>query len=77
MSDNFQAVDFNHLTWPHYLRIDYVRIYQKADHISLTCDPKDYPTAEYIENHIEVYNNPNITTWEGGRIFIPQKQIEG
>lgn len=27
----------------------------------------DFPTAEYIERHIEAYTNPNLTIWEGDR----------
>lgn len=76
LSNGFQAVDFNHLTWPNYLRIEYVRIYQKADHISLTCDPEDYPTADYIEDHIEVYSNPNITTWKEGGYSFPKNRLK-
>jgi hypothetical protein len=30
----------------------------------------DHPTAAYIEKYSDVYNNPNLTTWEGaGKLF--------
>lgn len=41
--------------FPGHLRIDYVRVYQKKGQKSITCDPKDYPTSEYINNHMDLY----------------------
>ena len=29
--------------------VDWVRVYQRKDAINVGCDPKDYPTAAYIE----------------------------
>lgn len=44
LSFNFQPVDFDHLTFPNYLRIDYFRVYQRSDSISVGCDPDgEYP----------------------------------
>ncbi|KIL60518.1 hypothetical protein M378DRAFT_168006 [Amanita muscaria Koide BX008] len=39
------------------LKFDYVRVYQrKPGHdTNIWCDPKDYPTKKYIEDHIEAY----------------------
>lgn len=81
MSRNFGPVDFAHLTFPNHLRVDYVRVYQKSNAINIGCDPKDFPTADYINRfvsqyliirvatdmtrHIEAYTNPNLTTWRG------------
>ncbi|KAF8622154.1 hypothetical protein AX15_007272 [Amanita polypyramis BW_CC] len=65
MSYNFGAIDFEHLTFPTHLRVDYVRVYQKPNAINIGCDPKDFPTADYIKQHIEAYTNPNLTTWRG------------
>lgn len=48
ISPNFGAIDFDHLTFPAKLKVDWVRVYQDPDAISYGCDPKDYPTAEYI-----------------------------
>lgn len=32
----------------------------------------DYPTADYIARHAEVYSNPNLTTWAAaGESFLP------
>ncbi|ODN76413.1 glucosidase [Cryptococcus wingfieldii CBS 7118] len=75
MSYNFQAVDLDHLVWPNYHRIDYIRVYQKPDRISVTCNPDDYPTAEYIENHLNAYSNPNLTTWEDAGYTYPKNRL--
>lgn len=62
-------VDWANMDFPNYLRIDYVRVYQKSDGSgSLGCDPPDMPTKDYIERHMEVYTNPNITTWTPGKL---------
>ena len=69
------------MIFPNYFRIDYVRVYQNSDgtigcdpdgewtsclfSISELRLKTDHPTAAYIEQYAEVYNNPNITTWAG------------
>ncbi|PIL37320.1 hypothetical protein GSI_01013 [Ganoderma sinense ZZ0214-1] len=63
MSYNFGPVDLDHLPFPVHLRIDYIRVYQPSNAINIGCDPKDYPTASYIEQFAEAYSNPNLTTW--------------
>jgi beta-glucan synthesis-associated protein KRE6 len=63
MSENFATVDFEHLTFPNHLRVDYVRVYQDPKNINVGCDPADFPTADYINTYLEAYTNPNLTTW--------------
>jgi beta-glucanase (GH16 family) len=63
MSESFSTVDFEHLTFPNHLRVDYVRVYQDPKNINIGCDPEDFPTADYINTYIEAYTNPNLTTW--------------
>jgi hypothetical protein len=46
-SNNFQNVDFSHLTFPNYLRIDYIRVYQKSGG-SVGCDPSGESKAAYL-----------------------------
>jgi hypothetical protein len=29
----------------------------------MTCDPKGYPTTDYIAKFPEPYSNPNLTHW--------------
>ncbi|KAH7912998.1 glycoside hydrolase family 16 protein [Hygrophoropsis aurantiaca] len=64
MSNNFQVPDFTKLQFPATMRIDWVRVYQPSDAINIGCDPKDFPTAAYINEYLEAYNNPNLTTWQ-------------
>lgn len=49
MSKNFGEIDFEHLTFPTRMRVDYIRVYQKEGNINVGCDPKDFPTADYIQ----------------------------
>ncbi|WVQ74080.1 hypothetical protein IAR50_003664 [Cryptococcus sp. DSM 104548] len=76
MSNNYQAVDFANLKWPNYMRIDYVRVYQKPEAISVGCDPKDYPTAQYIKDHANAYANPNLTTWAEAGYTFPKNSLK-
>ncbi|PFH51289.1 glycoside hydrolase family 16 protein [Amanita thiersii Skay4041] len=78
MSRNFGPIDFAHLTFPNHLRVDYVRVYQPPHAINIGCNPHDYPTADYIKNHIEAYTNPNLTTWRNdyGQPFPKNSFIE-
>ena len=48
MSQNFGTVDFEHLTFPTTMRIDWVRVYQPKNAVNVGCSPKDFPTEEYI-----------------------------
>ncbi|KAJ4485953.1 beta-glucan synthesis-associated [Lentinula aciculospora] len=63
MSTNFGNVDLEHLTFPTSMGIDWIRVYQPKDAINIGCDPKDFPTAAYIDTYLEAYTNPNLTTW--------------
>ncbi|KAF7966826.1 hypothetical protein HWV62_36927 [Athelia sp. TMB] len=62
-SHNFGFVDTKHIPYPVTMKVDYIRVYQPKDAINVGCDPKDFPTAAYIEQYIEAYTNPNLTTW--------------
>lgn len=63
MSENFAVVDFEHLTFPNHLRVDYIRVYQDPQNLNIGCDPEDFPTADYINTYLEAYTNPNLTNW--------------
>jgi beta-glucanase (GH16 family) len=75
LAPSFQEQDFMHLQFPSAMYVDYVRVYQREGlQNALTCDPPSYPTSAYINSHLGVYSNPNITTWEqGGYSFPPNK----
>lgn len=85
MSNNFQTVDFEGLTFPNYMYIDYVRVYQRSDMINVGCDnvAGGYPTADYINRHPELYANRNITVWaeyletdEGSQMSWPKNRLK-
>ncbi|EJF66762.1 glycoside hydrolase family 16 protein [Dichomitus squalens LYAD-421 SS1] len=63
ISKKFGDVDFAHIQFPTRMRVDYVRVYQDPSAINIGCNPPDFPTAAYIEECVEAYNNPNLTTW--------------
>ncbi|KAF8639593.1 hypothetical protein AX14_010040 [Amanita brunnescens Koide BX004] len=64
ISPNWQTIDLATMIFPAELRFDYVRVYQRKGSTNIGCDPKAYPTADYINNHIEAYMNANLTTWQ-------------
>ncbi|KAI0321949.1 beta-glucan synthesis-associated [Amylostereum chailletii] len=64
MSKNFGVVQFDELTFPTSMYVDYIRVYQRAGEKNVGCDPDDFPTAKYIEQYPEAYANPNFTTWD-------------
>ncbi|KAG6830327.1 hypothetical protein H0H92_001262 [Tricholoma furcatifolium] len=78
MSRNFGYIDFEHLTFPNHLRIDYIRVYQPVNAINIGCDPPGFPTEAYINKYIEAYTNPNLTTWQGdyGQAFPKNSFME-
>jgi beta-glucanase (GH16 family) len=49
MSRNFGDVDLDHIVFPVHMFVDYIRVYQPKDAVNIGCDPKNYPTAKYIE----------------------------
>jgi beta-glucanase (GH16 family) len=53
ISKNFGVIDFQHLTFPATMRVDWIRVYQRADSINIGCDPKDFPTEAYINQFVD------------------------
>lgn len=51
ISNNWAYINWPSIFFPVTMSIDYVRIYQPKDNKSITCDPEDYPTYDYIEAH--------------------------
>ncbi|KAH9476339.1 Beta-glucan synthesis-associated protein KRE6 [Psilocybe cubensis] len=64
ISNNWQKIDTNSMLFPGEMKIDYVRVYQRKGQTNTGCDPKDYPTADYINRHLEAYTDVNMTTWK-------------
>ncbi|KAI0365988.1 beta-glucan synthesis-associated [Pilatotrama ljubarskyi] len=63
ISKNWQTILPETMIFPAVMQIDYVRVYQRSGSTNIGCDPKDYPTADYINSHLEAYSNPNLTYW--------------
>ncbi|WVO15881.1 hypothetical protein L204_103546 [Cryptococcus depauperatus] len=68
------TVDFAHLQTPAEMLVDYVRVYQRPEG-KLGCDPKDRPTADYIERHLNAYSNANLTTWDAAGYTFPKNSL--
>ncbi|EJF56767.1 beta-glucan synthesis-associated [Dichomitus squalens LYAD-421 SS1] len=63
ISSNWQPIDLTTMVFPAIMQVDYVRVYQRKGQTNIGCDPPDYPTKDYIANHLEAYSNPNLTFW--------------
>ncbi|KAI0777564.1 beta-glucan synthesis-associated [Trametes elegans] len=63
ISKNWQTISLETMIFPAIMQIDYVRVYQRSGATNIGCDPKDYPTADYINSHTEAYSNANLTYW--------------
>ncbi|CAE6443354.1 hypothetical protein ACGC1H_006125 [Rhizoctonia solani] len=78
ISPNFGGIDWEHLVFPTWMLVDWVRVYQPKGARNVGCDPEDYPTAEYINTFIEAYTNPNLTTWvdDYGQVVPKNKLVD-
>ena len=45
------------MIFPAIMQVDYVRVYQRAGQTNIGCDPPDYPTKKYIDDHPEAYSS--------------------
>ncbi|KAL0059726.1 hypothetical protein AAF712_013522 [Marasmius tenuissimus] len=66
ISKNWGAIDFDTLIFPAEMQFDYIRIYQREGHTNIGCNPKDYPTMDYIQRHLEAYSNWEQVDWKDG-----------
>ncbi|KAJ8095806.1 hypothetical protein PM082_022913 [Marasmius tenuissimus] len=64
ISRNWGDIFFETLTFPAEMKFDYVRIYQREGKKNIGCDPKDFPTMDYIKKHIDQYSNWETTKWQ-------------
>ncbi|KAF7300811.1 GH16 domain-containing protein [Mycena kentingensis (nom. inval.)] len=71
-------IDFEHLTFPAKMRVDWVRVYQPKGKVNVGCEPEGFPTQGYINTYIEAYTNANLTTWEGDfKQPVPKSRLNG
>ena len=76
MSPNFEPPDFKHLVFPSKMYVEYVRVYQRTGLVeAVGCDPSHHPTATYIQQHPEAYNNPNRTVWQDAGYAWPLNSL--
>lgn len=75
VSNSWAYIDWASINFPSHMRVDSIRIYQPPDEINMTCDPEDYPTYNYIEDHLDAYMNPNMTSWTKAGYKIPRNKI--
>ncbi|BGP54249.1 hypothetical protein JCM8202_001385 [Rhodotorula sphaerocarpa] len=71
----FQTPLWGKLQFPAHFRIDYVRVYQKKGQKNVGCDPKDFPTSDYINNHMDLYTNPNMTMFSQSNYTTPRNRL--
>lgn len=57
ISTNWQKILLETMEFPAQMLVDYVRVYQRKGHTNVGCDPKDYPTADYINSHMDAYTS--------------------
>ncbi|ORY74277.1 glycoside hydrolase family 16 protein [Leucosporidium creatinivorum] len=74
ISTKFQEPQWGKLEFPGHLRIDYVRVWQKGD-AKLGCDPASHPTSDYINNHLDLYQNPNYTVFTDSPYTKPKNSL--
>lgn len=75
LSNNWAYIDWAALNFPLHMRVDYIRVYQPPNAISMTCDPFDHPTTNYINSHIAAYMNMNHTSWKMAGFKFPKNKI--
>ncbi|CAO1618648.1 unnamed protein product [Sympodiomycopsis kandeliae] len=63
LSSAFSTPNWETLQFPAHMKVDYVRVYQEAGLENVSCDPPDFPTKDYIDRHMEAYQDSNLTTW--------------
>ncbi|KAJ6509025.1 glycoside hydrolase family 16 protein [Mycena sanguinolenta] len=78
MSPGFQHQDFEHMTFPNQMFVDYIRVYQREGvSEGATCNPSKYPTSDYINNHLNAYTDANFTIWSQAGYTFPKNSLNG
>lgn len=77
VSPSFQPVVLTDMTFPEEFLIDYVRVYQRrgSPETAIGCDPPDFPTAKYIQDHLNAYSNSNLTDWSMAGYTFPRNTM--
>lgn len=75
ISETFVPINTAQLQIPAFMRIDYVRFYQRKDSVNVGCSPPNYPTEKYIKDHWNAYQNANLTTWSQAGYTFPKSTL--
>jgi hypothetical protein len=57
---NWQDINLSTMMFPAEMKVDYVRVYQRKGQTNTGCSPKNYPTADYIQNHLRAFTGAFI-----------------
>jgi hypothetical protein len=62
---NWQTIDTSTMIFPGEMLVDYVRVYQRKGQTNVGCSPKDFPTEDYINRHMDSYMSVSnsLTFW--------------
>ncbi|KAJ7437784.1 beta-glucan synthesis-associated [Mycena galericulata] len=60
ISHNWQTINLDSMVFPAEMLIDYVRVYQRDGETNIGCNPPDYPTTDYINNHYSAYTSASL-----------------
>ncbi|KAG7664123.1 uncharacterized protein J8A68_002377 [[Candida] subhashii] len=77
LSNNWAYIDWPSIQFPVTMRIDYVRVYQPENSVNVGCDPDDFPTFNYIQQHLNIYSNVNLTSFKDGGYAFPKNKLVG
>ncbi|KAG0141546.1 hypothetical protein CROQUDRAFT_685224 [Cronartium quercuum f. sp. fusiforme G11] len=75
ISDTFVPINKAELKFPGHMLVDYVRVYQPKGKKDVGCSPKEYPTEDYINRHMNAFTNANITTWAQANTTFPKNSV--
>jgi hypothetical protein len=70
VAENWQTVDLASMMFPSEMLVDYVRVYQRKGSTNVGCNPKDFPTTDYINNHLEAYQSKSGLILQCRPLFI-------
>ncbi|ESK85956.1 glycoside hydrolase family 16 protein [Moniliophthora roreri MCA 2997] len=75
ISNGWTQIRYETLQFPAEMKIDYVRIYQRRGHTNVGCDPPDYPTTQYIQDHLDQYMNRDLTAFNYTKYPKPNNRL--
>lgn len=75
ISTKAQEPLYQYLTFPATFKIDYVRVYQQKGKYNVGCNPKEFPTSDYIDNHLDLYMDNNMTVFTESNYTVPRNSM--